>query len=161
MPSIAGRPKFFVDAMLGNIARKLRLFGYDSRYDPGISDGELIRIARDEARTVVTRDRGLAGRCRRFDLDLILVSKTGDREQVLEVLGHFLPGACPEVSGDAARCTKCNSVTRPVSRQDVSGVLPAGVLELNEKFWKCAGCGQVYWEGTHIKNIQKLVGRCR
>ena len=33
---------FFVDAMLGNIAKKLRLLGYDSKYFSDIDDGQLI-----------------------------------------------------------------------------------------------------------------------
>ena len=31
-------PSFFVDAMLGNIAKKLRLMGYDSKYEADIVD---------------------------------------------------------------------------------------------------------------------------
>ena len=160
MPSTTGRPRFFVDAMLGNVARKLRLLGYDSRYDPGISDEELIRVAGDEARIIVTRDGGLAGRCDRLGQDAVLVCRTVDREQVLEVLWRLRLGR-PEISGDAARCPRCNSVTNPVDKQDVSGMLPAGVLEMNERFWRCAGCCQVYWEGTHIRNLQESIGGCR
>lgn len=33
---------FFVDAMLGHVARKLRLFGFDSEYFSDIADSKLI-----------------------------------------------------------------------------------------------------------------------
>ena len=36
-------PTFFVDAMLGNIAKKLRLMGFDSRYLADIEDDEIGR----------------------------------------------------------------------------------------------------------------------
>ena len=157
MPNVSDRPRFFVDSMLGNIARKLRLFGYDSRYDSGIDDEELIRTAKDETRIIVTKDRQLADRCRRLGHDSILISKTGDIEQVREVREHLHIG-CMEINGDVARCPKCNSATIPFERQDLLGVLPAGVLELYERFWRCGKCSQVYWEGTHIKNLQRFVG---
>ncbi|MGH1567493.1 MAG: Mut7-C RNAse domain-containing protein [Nitrosopumilus sp.] len=35
--------------------------------------------------------------------------------------------------------------------------MPPGVLEYNDRFWKCDKCGQIYWEGTHIKNLQEFV----
>jgi len=41
-------PIFFVDAMLGNIARKLILLGYDSQYFPDIDDEKLIDSAKKE-----------------------------------------------------------------------------------------------------------------
>ena len=33
-------PRFFADAMLGRLARWLRLIGYDTAYDSEILDGE-------------------------------------------------------------------------------------------------------------------------
>ncbi len=155
MPDGAGRPRFFVDAMLGSVARKLRMFGYDSRYDPGIGDAELVRIARDERRVIVTRDRDLAGRCQGLGHESVLVAGTCDGEQLREVLGRLREGR-PEMSGDAARCTRRNSVTRPASGRDVDGTVPPGVLELHERFWRCARCGQVYWEGTHVRNLREF-----
>ena len=46
-------PIFFVDAMLGNIARKLKLLGYDSQYFPDIDDEKLIDSARKEKRIII------------------------------------------------------------------------------------------------------------
>ncbi len=31
------------------------------------------------------------------------------------------------------------------------------VLESNETFFKCINCKKVYWNGTHVKEINKLV----
>jgi len=45
-----GRPTFLVDAMLGNIAKKLRLLGYDSYYSSNVSDDKVIFKAKKEGR---------------------------------------------------------------------------------------------------------------
>ena len=41
------RPNFIVDAMLGNLAKKLRILGYDSKYFSSIEDDKLITIAKN------------------------------------------------------------------------------------------------------------------
>ena len=46
LPNIKNKPIFFVDAMLGNIATKLRLLGYDSKYYSDIDDEKLIDSAK-------------------------------------------------------------------------------------------------------------------
>jgi uncharacterized protein with PIN domain len=58
---------------------------------------------------------------------------------------------------DVARCTKCNSTTSQISKLKIENKVPQGVLEFNDKFWKCDKCDQIYWEGTHIKNLQEFV----
>ncbi len=50
------QPTFWVDAMLGNIAKKLRLLGYDSEYSSNINDDELILNAKKENRIIITKD---------------------------------------------------------------------------------------------------------
>jgi hypothetical protein len=47
---------FIVDAMLGKLARWLRIIGHDTLYDPSLEDETLISIAKHDGRTVVTRD---------------------------------------------------------------------------------------------------------
>jgi uncharacterized protein with PIN domain len=49
-------PRFACDAMLGGLARWLRAAGYDASWHDGIDDGELIRLARREGRTVLSSD---------------------------------------------------------------------------------------------------------
>ena len=46
---------FLVDSMLGNVARKLQLFGYDSKYDSGIDDLKIIEIAKTEERIIISK----------------------------------------------------------------------------------------------------------
>ena len=53
---------FFADAMLGRLARWLRMLGYDTAYEKVISDGSLISRAVTEQRWLLTRDRYLVQR---------------------------------------------------------------------------------------------------
>ena len=147
---------FLVDAMLGNIAKKLRLFGYDSEYFSDIDDSQLIEKAKTENRTIISRDRLLTEAAKKSDVSAIYLSKENEIDQFLEIL-DATPLELNEISGEKARCTKCNSTTSPISKSEIEDKIPQGVLEFNEKFWKCDSCDQIYWEGTHIKNLQKFV----
>ena len=52
-------PRFAADAMLGRLARWLRVLGYDTSYDTTLADPVLVRLAGEEARILLTRDRHL------------------------------------------------------------------------------------------------------
>ena len=44
---------FLVDAMLGNMAKKLRVLGFDSEYFSNIDDSKLIEKAKNENRIII------------------------------------------------------------------------------------------------------------
>jgi len=147
---------FLVDGMLGNIAKKLRLFGIDSEYFSDIDDSKLIEKAKNENRIIISRDRPLIDRAKKNDVLSIYVTKENEIEQFLEIL-ETVNLQLDEISGDVARCTKCNSTTSQISKLKIRNKVPQRVLEFNDKFWKCNKCDQIYWEGTHIKNLQKFI----
>ncbi|MGI6210058.1 MAG: Mut7-C RNAse domain-containing protein, partial [Anaerolineae bacterium] len=76
-------PAFIADAMLGKLARWLRLAGYDTIYDAALDDRELARRARESGRILLTRDRELAGR---RGVRAYLVQSEQVQEQLEEVL---------------------------------------------------------------------------
>jgi len=151
---------FLVDAMLGNIAKKLRLLGFDSEYVSDIDDSKLIEKAKNENRTIISRDRDLIDRAKKNEISLVYITKENEIEQFLEILEttHL---QFDEISGDSARCTKCNSPTSQINKLEIRNKIPQGVLEYHEKFWKCDRCDQIYWEGTHIKNLQEFVHKIK
>ena len=53
-------PRFVADAMVGKLARWLRVIGVDVLYDPSLDDHELVALARRERRVLLTRDTPLA-----------------------------------------------------------------------------------------------------
>ena len=148
--------QFFVDAMLGNIAKKLRLFGYDAEYYSDIEDSELIKKSKNEQRIIISRDKQLVDQGEKNGIVSVYISKEKEVEQFLEIINK-IDLKLDEISGENARCTKCNSTTSQIDKSKIKNDVPQGVLDFNEKFWKCNNCNQVYWEGTHIKNLQDFV----
>jgi len=154
---ITDKPTFFVDAMLGNIARKLRLSGYDSQYFADIDDDKLIDSAKKENRIVVSSDEELIKKTKKLGIKSIYVTKKEEIEQFFEIISVKLKGI--QINGSVARCPKCNSLTELVDKNSVKEKISQRVIKLNDKFWKCKSCNQIYWEGTHIKNLQNFVGK--
>ena len=149
---------FFVDAMLGNIAKKLRLLGYDSKYFLDIDDDQLINMAKKENRIIISKDQDLIKKSQRYGMEPILITKNSEVEQFYEIISHA-DLRISKIDGDTARCPKCNSQTESVDKKIIKEKVPQKVYENNERFWKCEDCSQIYWEGTHIKNLQKFVGK--
>ena len=147
---------FFVDAMLGHIARKLRLLGFDSEYFADIDDSKLIEKAQTECRTIISRDHDLVQRAKKKGIPTIYVSKEDKFEQFLEII-KAAGLEIKKISGDTARCTKCNAETFRIDKSKIKTQIQPRVLEQNDSFWQCEKCSQIYWEGTHIKNLQKFV----
>src|SRR3989338_6585203 len=151
-------PTFFVDAMLGNIARKLRLLGYDSQYFSDIDDEKLIDSARKEKRIIISKDEELIKKAQKLDIRSVHITKKEEIEQFFEIINGVNLKRI-QINGNTARCPKCNSLTEPVDKEIIKEKIPQGVLKLNDKFWRCKCCNHVYWEGTHIKNLQEFVGK--
>ena len=151
---------FLVDSMLGNIAKKLRLFGFNSEYISDIDDSKLIEKAKNENRTIISRDRSLIDRANKNEISSVYITKENEIEQFLEIAKttHL---QFDEISGDSARCTKCNSPTSKINKFEIENKIPKRVLEYHDKFWKCDRCDQIYWEGTHIKNLQVFVHKIK
>ena len=53
----APRVAFLADAMLGSIARKLRVFGFDTLYNAQAHDDEILKIAMEQDRVILTADK--------------------------------------------------------------------------------------------------------
>lgn len=146
-------PKFWADAMLGDVARKLRILGYDTIYDPHIPGNMVLEGSRGTGRTIITRNIGLARRA--AGVPTILVP--GGREAMSRIVRDA--GIDIVISGDSARCPTCNHPTLSVPAGDISA--PPKVLERHHSFWKCAICGKTYWEGSHVTRLREEAKRWR
>ena len=147
---------FFVDAMLGNVAKKLRLFGYDAKYYSDIDDSKLLEQSKKDGRIIISRDHQLIEKASKNGIISVLIETEDEINQFEESVNN-LDLILDEISGNRARCTKCNSKTTQIDKSEIENEIPQGVLDYNDKFWKCDNCNQIYWEGTHIKNLQNFV----
>jgi uncharacterized protein with PIN domain len=60
--------------MLGSLARKMRVLGFDTLYYSDGNDEGIMRIAKSEDRVVLTADRSLAERARTRRPSVLLIS---------------------------------------------------------------------------------------
>lgn len=158
MPAVDARPRFIVDAMLGTLARWLRLCGFDTVFDPALDDPEIAARAAREGRVVLTRDRGLLAR--RLVTRGLLVEDADLGTQLRQVIEAFRL----EVPEGAlfSRCAACNGAVREVAaKEEVAGRVPPFVLRTHDAFLRCPDCGRIYWAGTHrtlaLERLRKLL----
>jgi nucleoside-triphosphatase len=146
MSSPTEQRSFIVDAMLGRLAKALRMLGYDAAYRADIDDPEVKMVALREGRTVLTRDHELAATT--IGIEVLLVESDLVEEQLVQVVEAF--GLLPS-PGLFSRCLVCNVPVDDVPRDDVRDRVPPYVYKTQERFVKCPECGRVYWPATHVE----------
>lgn len=139
-------PRLAADRMLARLARWLRLCGVDITFDKMVGGAELLRVARQDRRFVLTRDKRL-----RTAPDALYLTSERVPEQLREVLHRFTID--PSRSA-FTRCARCNSLLREVSRETVKEQVPPYVYATQERFSRCADCGRIFWRATHTERIK-------
>jgi uncharacterized protein len=153
-PPLEGAPRFVLDMHLGRLATHLRLLGFDTLYWTEAHDPFLAKVSEEEARILLTRDRGLLKRgnvtygCH--------VWETNPEKQVVEVLRRF---DLFSVVAPFTRCTLCNGMVDPVSKEEVLDQLEPKTRLYFHEFRRCRECGRVYWKGSHYQRILQLIER--
>lgn len=143
-------PRFIIDVNLGKLAKNLRLLGFDSLYRNDYQDAEVVNIAVNEQRIVLTRDRRLLHF--KHISHGYWVRAVDVESQVDEVLRRFdLYGSIQPF----ARCMLCNGILAPVAKADVLERLEQKTRLYYEVFHRCDDCRQIYWEGSHMDHMRK------
>jgi uncharacterized protein with PIN domain len=145
--------KFIVDGMLGKLAKWLKVLGFDAFFSPKADDNEILAIARQEGRTILSRDRAMLARARGAPNLLIQSERWPD--QVRQVLDHF------DLHKDVrpySRCLACNAELKLLSKAQAANLVPLSVLAHADDFALCPSCGRVYWPGTHFDDMAAKLG---
>ena len=151
-PRAEAARRFLCDAMLGGLAKWLRAAGYDAYYareGTDTSDAHLVRVAMEEGRFLLTSDRGFLERkpVRDGEVALLLVPHTPVEEQLRLVAETFNLDRRP------SRCQECNWELRVARPEDVAEVVALGAVRSQQTFFRCEGCGRVFWYGSHWARI--------
>ncbi len=150
--------RFIADAMLGKLARWLRVMGCDVEYFAAIDDGELVARAERSGRLVLTRDTLLVRR-RRARENHFFVRGDDYRDQVRQVVTAF---AIDPFAHFLSRCLECNALLVDMARERAAGRVPPYVFATQESFQECPACGRLYWRGTHrermAEELRRMVG---
>ena len=139
--------------MLGSLNRWLRICGYETEFMRDAPDDELLERGMEGRFVVLTKDRTLSREARRRGVDAFLVEGSNDEERLASVAREFSLVLDPVM----ARCTLCGGRLDHVSKDDVVGEVPPDSHESYDEFWRCGGCGKVYWRGSHWKRIVEKV----
>lgn len=144
--------RFVADSHLGGLARMLRMLGFDTLYDNNFHDDDIVALAERDGRIVLSRDRELLKR--RPIIYGCYPHAQKPAEQLREIARRL----------DLARnakpftlCLHCNVPLRPVDKASVLDRLLPRVREYYDRFSTCDACGRVYWEGSHWRNMQRLL----
>jgi uncharacterized protein with PIN domain len=144
--------RFAVDGHLGRLARYLRMLGFDTLWRADAGDEEIARVAAAERRIVLTRDAGLLKR--RIVTHGYRVREAMPRRQLAEVVRRL---DLVRAIAPFRRCLACNELLVPVAKEDVRAELPPRVRERQQAFRRCPGCRRVYWAGSHLERMERLV----
>ncbi len=139
--------------MLGRLAKVLRLLGYDTLYSPQMTTAQLQGIARSGERVVLTRGRIE----KRFPAlqNVFRLNSESAADQLREVVQQF---GLDTQAGLWTRCTLCNGTIDRVEKAAVEPLVEPKILQLYQEFFRCAGCGHIYWRGSHVDRILKNLG---
>jgi uncharacterized protein len=143
-------PKFAADRTLIRLARWLRLLGADVLCDHSLRAAEMLQLARQHNRPMLTRDKRL-----RTASDALYLESHSFRDQLREVIARhpFDPRRFA-----FTRCSRCNAILQTIPRDAMHRRIPPFVYATHERFAVCDGCGRVYWDATHHEHaLRELV----
>ena len=141
---------FLADAMLGRLARWLRVVGTDTIQLPtDAPDVALVARARADERVLLTRDRHLLRELRPHR-ELAIQSDV-PLEQLGEVVRAFALRRPAEL---LKRCLLCNTPLVEMTPAEILEQIPPRSRELPGPMRRCPTCGRAYWRGSHVRRME-------
>jgi uncharacterized protein with PIN domain len=149
-PALDTPTRFLADAMLGRLARWLRVVGADTIQLPtDAPDVALVARARADERVLLTRDRHLLRELRphrelaiRSDVPLV---------QLGEVVHAFALRRPAEL---LTRCLLDNTRLVEMTPAEIVEQVPPRSRELAGPMRRCPTCGRAYWRGSHVRRME-------
>jgi uncharacterized protein len=151
-------PRFIVDGMLGNIAKKLRIMGFDTEFWLTSNDDFLINKCMNEPKLLVTRDRGLYLKISKMGKKCLLLLDNDEVRDLVFILEDCDIKYVEPVPNVNTRCTICNGILNKIDKTMVSNPIPEKVYKSISNIYRCSKCLKIYWDGTHVQNINLFIG---
>ncbi len=146
--AMRARTRFVTDASLEQLARRLRMLGYDVVTHRGARLEELFAAAAAEGRTVLTLSN--RGAPRRSPAGVFVVPR-GELAGALRAVVAAHEPSTPRWS----RCPACNSALQPRSAFEALGEVPGRVTRLGTPLSSCPSCGRWFWAGSHVARLER------
>jgi uncharacterized protein len=152
LEELGSDPIFLADAHLGGLARFLRMMGFDTLHENAFADEEIRRLAEQEGRIVLTRDRELL-KCREI-LRGAYVRALKPEAQLREVATRYRLAASAR---PFTLCLSCNLPLQAVDKAQIAARLPEQLSRLHDSFVRCPGCDGVFWPGSHYQRMLSVL----
>ena len=146
--------RFIADSNVGKLAKWLRMIGYDTLFFNNIDDNELVDIAMEEGRIVLTKDTYIMKRrvATNGQLKIILTRYDNPKQQLLQVV-KALKLDC--YLRQFTRCLECNNSLISRTKEEVMELVPPYVFLTQTQYMQCPSCLRIYWRGTHWQRMKK------
>ena len=144
--------------MLGKIAKKLRILGFDTIYIlPSTNDTEILDLLINTKRILLTSDKELFYRSRQYKYNSIFINKNTEIENLVTIF-RDLEIKFIDTLLSYNRCSICNNKLENIEDINlIKNEIYQTVIKNNNEFYKCKRCNKLYWHGSHIKNIILLI----
>lgn len=143
--------KFIADCHLGKLAKYLRLMGIDTLFFTHIDDDELIIIANDQNRIILTRDRELS---ERKNAPVLFLEPTDTQAQLKTLIDYY---ELKEHPAPFSRCIVCNTQLQVIEKEKIIDRLPEKVKKYFDYFEYCPTCDRIYWQGDHYRHMMEFL----
>ncbi len=147
------KPKFILTVELGRLAKWLRILGYDAVVYKSVNLHAIIRLAKKQRRTFVTRSKKKIKSTQLYAK--MLIKSENYLEQLREMKDHV------KLNEEYifTRCLICNNLLINISKKKIIRFIPEFVICNNNDFKICRKCGKIYWKGTHYKEMKNELGK--
>jgi uncharacterized protein len=146
--------RFICDAMLGKLAKRLRILGLDAVYMRSVTD-----LAESEANGGIAYFITKRKLQQAFYGNAVYVKSDRVAEQLAEIRKIILPYISEEDS--MKRCIECNTLLEDANKDDVEGFVPEYVFHKYSSFKVCPSCNRVYWEGSHVERMKEWIKKLK
>jgi len=133
---------------VGKLAKWLRMAGYDTLFFNGSNDSQMIAIARDEGRVLLTRDTRIMKRrvVTSGRIKAILIQGDDSERQMFQVIDTL---GLSSFFKPFTICLECNQLLMAKSKPQVEDRVPPYVFRIQDQYMECPNCHRLYWRGTH------------
>jgi len=122
--------------------------GYDTLFFNGSNDSQMIAIARDEGRVILTKDTQIMKRrvVTSGRIKAILIQGDESERQMLQVIDTL---GLSSFFKPFTICLECNQLLMGKSKPQVKERVPPYVFRTQDQYMECPNCHRLYWRGTH------------
>lgn len=147
--------RFIADVHLGKLARWLRLLGFDTAYQNSFTVNDLMKIASEQDRILLSRNSSLS---KKGSLSSFIIQNEEPALQLQELAVHF---NLKDHLRPFSRCMVCNGRLESVPKENILHLLEKNTAAYFDEFWQCCDCRRIYWKGSHYEKMLKIIESMR